>query len=99
MGIAFIDLSPHMVAELRDVVDESDEKAQLVKLRFAGKSQLICTRALPTAEGFQFTSALPFLRADTEVESPSPRRRASPPKGGSRRSCSVPRRRTASRAW
>ena len=57
-----------MVAELRDVVDESDEQAQLVKLRFAGKSQLICTRALPTAEGFQFTSALPFLRSDTEVE-------------------------------
>ena len=68
MGIAFTDLSPHMVAELRDVVDESDEKAQLVKLRFAGKSQLVCTRALPTAEGFQFTSALPFLRSDTEVE-------------------------------
>jgi hypothetical protein len=68
MGIAFTDLSPHMVAELRGVVDESDEKAQLVKLRFAGKSQLICTRALPTAEGFQFTTALPFLRADTEVE-------------------------------
>jgi hypothetical protein len=68
MGIAFTDLSPHMVAELRDVVDESDEQAQLVKLRFAGKSQLICTRALPTAEGFQFTSALPFLRSDTEVE-------------------------------
>ena len=68
MGIAFTDLSPHMVAELRDVVDESDEKAQLVRLRFAGKSQLVCTRALPTAEGFQFTSALPFLRSDTEVE-------------------------------
>lgn len=68
MGIAFTDLSPHMVAELRDVVDESDEQAQLVKLRFAGKSQLVCTRALPTAEGFQFTSALPFLRSDTEVE-------------------------------
>ena len=68
MGIAFTDLSPHMVAELRGVVDESDEKAQLVKLRFAGKSQLICTRALPTAEGFQFTTALPFLREDTEVE-------------------------------
>jgi hypothetical protein len=68
MGIAFTDLSPHMVAELRGVVDESEEKAQLVKLRFAGKSQLVCTRALPTAEGFQFTTALPFLRADTEVE-------------------------------
>jgi len=68
MGIAFTDLSPRMVAELRDVVDESDEKAQLVKLRFAGKSQLVCTRALPTAEGFQFTTALPFLRSDTEVE-------------------------------
>jgi len=68
MGIAFTDLSPHMVAELRGVVDESDEKAQLVKLRFAGKSQLVCTRALPTAEGFQFTTALPFLRSDTEVE-------------------------------
>ena len=68
MGIAFTDLSPHMVAELRDVVDGSDEKAQLVKLRFAGKNQLVCTRALPTAEGFQFTTALPFLRADTEVE-------------------------------
>ncbi len=68
MGIAFTDLSPRMVAELRDVVEESDEKAQLVKLRFAGKSQLVCTRALPTAEGFQFTTALPFLRSDTEVE-------------------------------
>ena len=68
MGIAFTDLSPHMVAELRGVVDESDEKAQLIRLRFAGKSQLICTRALPTAEGFQFTTALPFLRSDTEVE-------------------------------
>jgi hypothetical protein len=68
MGIAFTDLSPHMVAELRDVVDGSDDKAQLVKLRFAGKNQLVCTRALPTAEGFQFTTALPFLRSDTEVE-------------------------------
>ena len=68
MGIAFTDLSPHMVAELRGVVDESEEQAQLVKLRFAGKSQLVCTRALPTAEGFQFTTALPFLRSDTEVE-------------------------------
>jgi hypothetical protein len=68
MGIAFTDLSPRMVAELRDVVDESEEKAQVVKLRFAGKSQLLCTRALPTAEGFQFTTALPFLRADTEFE-------------------------------
>jgi hypothetical protein len=68
MGIAFTDLSPRMVAELRDEVDESNEKAQLIKLRFAGKSQLICTRALPTAEGFQFTTALPFLRSDTEVE-------------------------------
>jgi hypothetical protein len=75
MGIAFTDLSPHMVAELRDVVEESDDKAQLVKLRFAGKNQLVCTRALPTAEGFQFTTALPFLRSDTEVEvslSPDP---------------------------
>jgi hypothetical protein len=68
MGIAFTDLSPHMVAELRDVVEGSDEKAQLVRLRFAGKNQLVCTRALPTAEGFQFTTALPFLRSDTEVE-------------------------------
>jgi hypothetical protein len=68
MGIAFTDLSPRMVAELRNVVDESEEKAQVVNLRFAGKSQLLCTRALPTAEGFQFTTALPFLRADTEVE-------------------------------
>ncbi|HEY4392432.1 MAG TPA: hypothetical protein VGP64_00140, partial [Polyangia bacterium] len=68
MGIAFTDLSPRMIAELRGVVDESEEKAQVVNLRFAGKSQLLCTRALPTAEGFQFTTALPFLRADTEVE-------------------------------
>ena len=68
MGIAFTDLSPRMVAELRGVVDESEEKAQVVNLRFAGKSQLLATRALPTAEGFQFTTALPFLRTDTEVE-------------------------------
>jgi hypothetical protein len=68
MGIAFTDLSPGMVAELRGVVDESEEKAQVVNLRFAGKSQLLSTRALPTAEGFQFMTALPFLRVDTEVE-------------------------------
>jgi hypothetical protein len=68
MGIAFTDLPPHTIAELRDVVEGSDEKAQLVRLRFAGKNQLVCTRALPTAEGFQFTTALPFLRTDTEVE-------------------------------
>jgi PilZ domain len=68
MGIAFTDLSPQMAAELRDVVDESDEKAQVVKLRFAGKNQLVCTRATPTAEGFQFTTALPFLQSETEVE-------------------------------
>jgi hypothetical protein len=68
MGIAFTDLSPWMVAELRGVVEGSEDKSQIVNLRFAGKSQLLCTRALPTAEGFQFTTALPFLRPDTEVE-------------------------------
>jgi PilZ domain len=68
MGIAFVDLSPRVVAELRDVVEESDEKAQLVKVRFAGTSRILCTRALPTAGGFQFTTPLPFLRAGTEVD-------------------------------
>src|SRR5438477_2794100 len=68
MGIAFTDLSPWMVAELRSVVDESEEKAQVVNIRFAGRSQPLSTRALPTAEGFQFTTGLPFLRTDAELE-------------------------------
>jgi hypothetical protein len=68
MGIAFVDLSPWVAAELCKVIDESEEKAQPVKLRFAGTSQILCTRALPTAEGFRFTTALPFLRSQTEVD-------------------------------
>ena len=68
MGIEFVDLSPRLAAELRDVVDESQEKTQALKLRFAGTTQILCTRALPTADGFQFTTALPFLRAETEVD-------------------------------
>jgi PilZ domain len=68
VGIAFVDLSPRVTAELCKVIDESEEKAQPIKLRFAGTSQLLCTRALPTAEGFQFTTELPFLRSETEVD-------------------------------
>jgi hypothetical protein len=68
MGIAFLDLSPAVAAELREVVDESEEKTQPLKLRFAGRSQVLQTRALPTADGFQFTTLLPFLRPNTEVD-------------------------------
>jgi hypothetical protein len=68
MGIAFVDLSSRVAAELSRAIDESEEKAQPVKLRFAGTSQVLCTHALPTADGFQFTSALPFLRPETEVD-------------------------------
>jgi hypothetical protein len=68
MGIAFVDLSPWVAAELYKVIDESDEKTQPIKLRFAGTSQTLSTRALPTADGFRFTTALPFLRPETEVD-------------------------------
>ena len=54
MGIAFIDLSPREVAELRDVVDIRDtaddqpRRAQRVKVRFAGTPQTVRARAVPT---------------------------------------------------
>jgi hypothetical protein len=68
MGIEFVDLSPRVVAELRDVVDESSEKPQRVKVRFAGTNQIVSARALPTAAGFRLATALPFLRPESAVE-------------------------------
>ena len=68
MGIEFVDLSPRVVAELRDVVDQGEERPQLVKVRFEGTRQIVSALALPTADGFRFATALPFLRAETEVE-------------------------------
>jgi hypothetical protein len=68
MGIEFVDLSPRVVAELRDVVDESSEKPQRVKVRFAGTNQIVSARALPTVEGFRLTTALPFLRTASAVD-------------------------------
>jgi hypothetical protein len=68
MGIEFVDLSPHEVAELRDVIDESDEKPQRVKVRFEGTNQVVRARAFPTDEGFRLSTSLPFLRPDTEVD-------------------------------
>ncbi|HLK89859.1 MAG TPA: PilZ domain-containing protein [Polyangia bacterium] len=68
MGITFVDLSPWVAAELGKVIDESEEKTQPVTLRFAGTSEILCTRAVPTPDGFQFVTALPFLRPETEVD-------------------------------
>src|SRR5882672_2984406 len=49
MGIEFVDLSPREVAELRDVVEESDHKSQPtpedVKVSFAGTDQIVRARA------------------------------------------------------
>jgi len=67
MGIEFVDLSPHEVAELRDVIDESDEKPQRVKVRFEGTNQIVRARAFPTDEGFRLSTTLPFLKPGTEV--------------------------------
>ncbi|HEV3032368.1 MAG TPA: PilZ domain-containing protein, partial [Polyangia bacterium] len=68
MGIEFVDLSPHEVAELRDVIDESDEKPQRVKVRFEGTNQVVRARAVATDEGFRLATSLPFLKPDTEVD-------------------------------
>ncbi|HEY2729984.1 MAG TPA: PilZ domain-containing protein [Polyangia bacterium] len=68
MGIEFVDLSPHEVAELRDVIDESDEKPQRVKVRFEGTNQVVRASAFPTDEGFRLSTSLPFLKPDTEVD-------------------------------
>jgi hypothetical protein len=68
MGIEFIDLSPNDAAELRDVVEESEERPQRVKVRFEGTSQIVRARARATATGFQLTTALQFLRPNTEVD-------------------------------
>ncbi len=68
MGIEFVDLSPREVAELRDVVDESDEKPQRVKVHFKGTDQVVTARAFPTEDGFRLATTLSFLKPDTEVD-------------------------------
>jgi hypothetical protein len=71
MGIEFVDLSPREVAELRDVVDESQEtpeRVQRVKVRFEGTTQVVRARAFPTDDGFRLVTSLPFLKPDTEVD-------------------------------
>jgi hypothetical protein len=68
MGIEFVDLSPREAAELRDIVGESDEKPQRVKVRFAGTNQVVRARAFATEDGFRLATSLPFLRTDTEVD-------------------------------
>jgi hypothetical protein len=68
MGIAFVDLAPQEVAELRDVVDESVERPQRVKVRFRGTEHVVSARAFATAEGFRLATALPFLKPETEVD-------------------------------
>jgi len=56
MGIEFIDLSPRVVAELRDLVEGSGEEPQRVRVRFAGTNQIVSARALSTVEGFRLTT-------------------------------------------
>jgi hypothetical protein len=68
MGIEFVDLSPHEAAELRDVVGEGEERPQRVKVRFRGTNHVVSARAFAHADGFRLTTALPFLKPDTEVD-------------------------------
>ena len=68
MGIEFIDLSPRVVAKLRDLVEGSGEEPQRVRVRFAGTNQIVSARALSTVEGFRLTTALPFLRPELPVD-------------------------------
>jgi hypothetical protein len=68
MGIEFVDLSPREAAELRDVVDESAQRPQRVKVRFRGTEHVVSARASTTGDGFRLATALPFLEADTEVD-------------------------------
>jgi hypothetical protein len=68
MGIEFVDLSPHEAAELRDVVDDSEQRPQRVKVRFRGTEHVVSARAFATVDGFRLATALPFLKADTEVD-------------------------------
>jgi hypothetical protein len=68
MGIEFVDLSEREAAELRGVVEESDEKPQRVSVNFEGTNQVVRARAYPTDDGFQLTTALPFLKNHTRVD-------------------------------
>ncbi|HVU52167.1 MAG TPA: PilZ domain-containing protein, partial [Polyangia bacterium] len=68
MGIEFVDLSPREAAELRDVVDDSAARPQRVKVRFRGTEHVVSARALATPDGFRLSTALPFLKLDTEVD-------------------------------
>jgi hypothetical protein len=67
-GIEFVDLSPHVVAELRDVVQETEGQFQRVRVRFEGMRQIVSARAYRTADGFQLETTLPFLRGGAEVD-------------------------------
>ena len=72
MGIEFVDLSPHEVADLRDVVEENDQKSQAtpqrVRVHFAGTEQIVRARAYPREGGLRLVTSLPFLKVDTEVD-------------------------------
>jgi hypothetical protein len=68
MGIEFVDLSARERAELRDVVGDSAERPQRVKVRFEGTNQIVRARAYATPAGFQLATALPFLKAATQVD-------------------------------
>jgi PilZ domain len=68
MGIEFIDLSERESAELRTVVEESDEKPQRVQVHFEGTNQVVRARALATEDGFKLVTSLPFLKAHTAVD-------------------------------
>lgn len=68
MGIEFVDLSARERAELRDVVGESAERPQRVKVRFEGTTQIVRARAYATPAGFQLATALPFLKSATQVD-------------------------------
>jgi hypothetical protein len=68
MGIEFIDLSPDEAAELRGLVDASDEKPQRVMVRFEGTNQTVRARAVATDAGFRLATSLPFLKVGTALE-------------------------------
>jgi hypothetical protein len=72
MGIEFVALSPREIAELRDVVDERDQKSEPeprpVRVRFAGTEQIVQARAYPSEGGLRLVSSLPFLKVDAEVD-------------------------------
>ncbi|MBW2732471.1 MAG: PilZ domain-containing protein [Deltaproteobacteria bacterium] len=67
MGIEFVDLSGSHIEVLSAMIDTRPVEASQLQIWFEGTEQPISAEALPSANGLQLRTALPFLREGSIV--------------------------------